>query len=80
MNKNEEKALAYIKKNKTALNYVRSMLISNSVVLAILVTDYMTNIVIDDMFIFWCSVIIALGTVLGIISNIMICIKLSKRK
>ena len=80
MKKMEDKAIAYIKKNKNAVDYVKSILISNSIILAILATDYMTNMVIEDMFIFVCSVVILIGVVLGIIANIMICFKLSKKK
>ncbi len=80
MKKMEEKALNYIKKNKTAIEYVQSILISNSVILGILATDYITNITKDDMFIFVCSWVILFGVFLGIIANIMICVKLSKKK
>ena len=80
MKKMEEKALNYIKKNKTAVDYVQSILISNSIILGILVTDYITNISVDDMFILVCSIVISLGVVIGIIANIIICLKLSKKK
>lgn len=80
MKKMEEKALNYIKKNKTAVDYVQSILISNSIILGILVTDYITNISVDDIFIFVCSIVISLGVVIGIIANIIICLKLSKKK
>ena len=80
MKKMEEKALNYIKKNKTAVDYVQSILISNSVILAILATDYITNITNEDMFIFVCSIVILFGAFLGIVANILICLKLSKKK
>ena len=76
----EEKALNYIKKNKTAVDYVQSILISNSVILAILATDYITNITNEDMFIFVCSIVILFGAFLGVVANILICLKLSKKK
>ncbi|MBE6150578.1 MAG: hypothetical protein E7162_02005 [Firmicutes bacterium] len=80
MKKMEEKALNYIKKNKTAVDYVQSILISNSVILAILATDYITNITNEDMFIFVCSIVILFGAFLGVVANILICLKLSKKK
>lgn len=80
MKKMEEKALNYIKKNKTAVEYVQSILISNSIILAILASDYITNMTVDDMFIFICSIVILIGVFLGIIANIIICVKLSKKK
>ena len=80
MKKMEEKALNYIKKNKTAVDYVQSILISNSVILAILATDYITNITYEDMFIFVCSIVILFGAFLGVVANILICLKLSKKK
>ena len=80
MKKMEEKALNYIKKNKTAVDYVQSILISNSVVLGILATDYITNINNEDMFMFVCSIVILFGAFLGVIANIIICLKLSKKK
>lgn len=80
MKKMEEKALNYIKKNKTAVDYVRSILISNSIILGILATDYITNITYEDMFIFVCSIVILVGAFLGVVANILICLKLSKKK
>ena len=80
MKKMEEKALNYIKKNKTAVDYVQSILIFNSVILAILATDYITNITNEDMFIFVCSIVILFGAFLGVVANILICLKLSKKK
>lgn len=80
MKKMEEKALNYIKKNKTAVDFVQSILISNSIILGILVTDYITNISVDDMFIFVCSIVIFFGAFLGVVANILICLKLSKKK
>ena len=80
MKKMEEKALNYIKKNKTAVDYVRSILISNSMILGILATDYITNITNEDMFIFVCSIVILFGAFLGVVANILICLKLSKKK
>ena len=74
------KALNYIKKNKTAVNYVQSILISNSIILGILATDYITNITNEDMFIFVCSNVILFGVFLGVVANILICLKLSKKK